>query len=85
VARRRRGRWGVLQDRFAGVALRRGASAVSTNSQRASSWSESDDAAVAALVADRLDRMAFDPTFTGDDEVFRETRKLVGQLGPTAR
>jgi hypothetical protein len=32
-------------------------------------------------VAERLDRVAFDPTFEDDDATYRETRELVGSLG----
>ena len=39
-----------------------------------------DDEAVAQLVAERLDRVAFDPDFADADEVYRETRRLVGSL-----
>ena len=31
-------------------------------------------------VAERLDRVAFDPTFADDDGVYDETRKLIGTL-----
>jgi hypothetical protein len=80
AARRRRGRWGMLQDRFASLATKRGAATTSSNPGRAASWSGADDAAVARLVAERLDRVAFDPTFADEDRVFAETRKLVGGL-----
>jgi transglutaminase-like putative cysteine protease len=80
VARRRRGRWGTLQDRFASLATKRGAAATSSNPGRAAAWSGADDEAVARLVAERLDRFAFDPTFADEDRVFAETRKLVGAL-----
>jgi protein-glutamine gamma-glutamyltransferase len=80
VARRRRGRWGMLQDRFASLAARRGAAASSSNPVLAAAWTGADDEEVARLVAQRLDRVAFDPTFVDEGRVFAETRKLVGAL-----
>ena len=83
--RRRRGRWGVLQDRFAALAAARGAPDGVTNPRRAQRWTDLDDAEVARLVAERLDRAAFDPAFDDDDATFAETRKLVGSLGDRHR
>lgn len=80
VERRRRGRWGVLQDRFAALAARRGVAGTVPNPTLASAWSGGDDEPVARMVAERLDRVAFDPGFADGDEVFRDTRKLVGAL-----
>jgi transglutaminase-like putative cysteine protease len=78
--RRRRGRWGVLQDRFGALAQRRGAPDGATNVRRAASWTAADDAAVARLVAEQLDRVAFDPTFDDDDTDYDETRRQLAQL-----
>jgi hypothetical protein len=89
--RRRRGRWGLLQDRFAALAARRGATARSSNPSRAAAWTDADadaddvadvadDASVAELVARRLDQAAFDPRFRDDDSVYADTRRLVGSL-----
>ena len=78
--RRRRGRWGLLQDRFDEVAYKRGAPTGVPNPKRSAAWSGVDDAAVAQLVAERLDRVAFDPSFEDDDALYRETRKLVSTL-----
>jgi transglutaminase-like putative cysteine protease len=78
--RHRRGRWGVLQDRFAALATARGAPDGVTNPRRAQRWTDHDDVEMAQLVAERLDRVAFDPTFTPDEATFAETRKLVGSL-----
>ena len=75
--RKRRGRWGLLQDRFESVALERGVVHGVSNPRRAAAWSRSDDVAVARLIAERLDRVAFDPTFDDDDALYRATRKLV--------
>jgi transglutaminase-like putative cysteine protease len=78
--RRRRGRWGLLQDRFRSAASRRGASPGAPNPELAMAWSTVDDAEVALLVAGRLDRAAFDPTFVDDGPLYEETSKLVGLL-----
>lgn len=84
--RRRRGRWGLLQDRFSHVAGRRGAPAGTSNTRRARWWADPEQAAAARTVAERLDRVAFDPGFDGDDDaVYRETRELVGSLGGPRR
>lgn len=79
--RRRRGRWGLLQDRFAAAARRRGIPPGVPNPARAVAWAPDASAArVAETVATRLDRAAFDPAFVDDDELYDETRKLVGSL-----
>ena len=83
--RRRRGRWGLLQDRFATSAVRRGAPSGVPNPRLAASWTTADDSAVACLVAERLDRVAFDPGFTDDDRLYADTRKLIGSLPTTDR
>jgi len=80
LARRRRGRWGTLQDRFALLAGGRGAVATAPNPVLAAAWTGADDASAARLVADRLDRVAFDPEFTDENDVFTDTRRLVGSL-----
>lgn len=84
--RRRRGRWGLLQDRFDAAARRRGAAAGLPNPGRAEAWASDDSAAHSArAVASRLDQAAFDPQFVDDDDVYHETRKLVGSLPATDR
>jgi hypothetical protein len=83
--RRRRGRWGLLQDRFGSAAVRRGAVPGSPNPQLAAVWTDADDAEVARLVAERLDQAAFDPTFSDDRQVYSETSKLVGSLPRASR
>jgi transglutaminase-like putative cysteine protease len=83
--RRERGRWGLLQDRFAEVAVRRGAPAGSPNPRLARAWTDPDAAASAANVAAELDRVAFDPAFVDDDETYHSTRKLVGSLPGAGR
>lgn len=79
--RRRRGRWGVLQDRFVRIAGTRGAPEGVSNPRRAGWWTDPGEAEAARIVADRLDRVAFDASFEDDDAVYRETRELVGSLG----
>ena len=82
--RRRRGRWGLLQDRFGEVAVRRGAGPGSPNPRLAAAWDGTDDVEVARSVAERLDRVVFDPTFVDDGRLYDDTRKLVGSLpGPS--
>jgi transglutaminase-like putative cysteine protease len=78
--RHRRGRWGLLQDRFGALAARRGAPGGATNLRRAESWSAADDSEVAKMVAEQLDRVAFDPTFDDDDTDYDETRRQLSQL-----
>jgi transglutaminase-like putative cysteine protease len=77
--RRERGRWGLLQDRFARAAGRRGAPPGAPNPELARVW-PGDSGVTAGRVAASLDRAAFDPTFTDDDASYRRTRELVGSL-----
>lgn len=78
--RRRRGRWGLLQDRFTDAAARVGAPSGATNRRRADAWTAADDRAMARAIAGQLDAAAFDPAWADDDERFADTRKLVGSL-----
>lgn len=78
--RRRRGRWGLLQDEFARLARSRGAPDGVSNPRLASCWPDAHRADAARAVAERLDRVAFDRTFEDDDRTYRETRELVGSL-----
>jgi transglutaminase-like putative cysteine protease len=76
--RRRRGRWGVLQDRFDLLTepeerTDRGL----TNPERASHLEPRD---VATAVAETLDRAAFDPGWIDDDETYERTRAAVATL-----
>jgi protein-glutamine gamma-glutamyltransferase len=77
--RRDRGRWGLLQDRFAHAARRRGAPTGAPNPELARVW-PGDSGVTAGRVAASLDRAAFDPTFTDDDASYRRTRELIGSL-----
>jgi protein-glutamine gamma-glutamyltransferase len=81
-ARRRRGRWGLLQDRFAALDPHGGDTPrrherEATNPERASQLQPPD---VAAAVAQVLDRAAFDPGWVDDDELYERTRAGVGTL-----
>lgn len=78
--RHRRGRWGLLQDRFGSLAARHGAPDGASNVRRAASWTAADDAAVARAVADQLDRVAFDPSFDDDDAEYDDTRRHLSHL-----
>jgi transglutaminase-like putative cysteine protease len=78
--RRRRGRWGLLQDRFDAAAVSRGARPGATNLGRAAMWTDADDAAVAREVAVTLDRVAFDPEFAADEHAYVTVRESVGSL-----
>lgn len=81
--RRRRGRWGLLQDRFLALspdpALGRHHADhddVATNESVARLIGTDD----ASLVASSLDRVAFDPTWVDDDSDFERTRAAVVTL-----
>lgn len=82
--RRRRGRWGVLQDRFTALASARGAPGGDTNPGRASRW-DGEAFSAAQMVAERLDRVVFDPAFDDDESSYRGTRELIGSLDNTRR
>jgi transglutaminase-like putative cysteine protease len=87
--RARRGRWGLLQDRFGNLAVRQGGTPGAPNPRLAEAWIEADDMAVAREIADRLDQVAFGPMFDdaarNSDEWYRSTAKLVGSLRSTRR
>jgi hypothetical protein len=53
--------------------------------RRAASWTAADDAAVARVVAEQLDRVAFDPTFDDDDTDYDETRSQLTRLSRRVR
>jgi transglutaminase-like putative cysteine protease len=82
----RRGRWGLLQDRFSALTPV-DAGTPPTNPARAERVAEHprepDDEhgiGIAGAVADALDRAAFDPTWVDDDETFERTRTAVAML-----
>lgn len=66
--RRRRGRLGLLQDRFVELAAARGLDTACSNPELARRWAEVDPhaAQVVAEVAVELDRLAFDPDAADD-------------------
>ncbi|MFZ4718465.1 MAG: transglutaminaseTgpA domain-containing protein [Ilumatobacteraceae bacterium] len=75
--RRRRGRWGVLQDRFAAAALARGAPPTAPNAHLAE-WF--DDVDAAATVASDLDASAFSGSWEDSDERYDRARSTVQVL-----
>jgi len=90
--RRRRGRWGLLQDRFGALAtaVRRKPSqsddpVVATNVRIAATVTDTHDRDAARLVADELDRVAFDPSWVDDDERFERTRSALATLERSRR
>ena len=89
--RRRRGRWGLLQDRFnelghpsvgSGSAdpSSGGSPLVTTNTAIATTVSGDDRRVVAFEVADELDRAAFDPSWVDDDQRFERARSALATL-----
>jgi transglutaminase-like putative cysteine protease len=74
--RRRRGRWGRLQDRFVAAAVRRGAPITASNAQLA----ESFDAPEAVAVARVLDASAFAASWVDDDDEFARAAAAVRVL-----
>ena len=74
--RRRRGRWGVLQDRFVAAAVARGAPGTSPNADLADAF---DDEA-AAMVARALDECAVSPSWHDDEHRFRDVDAAVTEL-----
>jgi hypothetical protein len=83
--RRRRGRWGVLQDRWLGAAAARGLDPGCSNPELARRWptaapGAADSAAEAAELAELLDRVAFDPSFTDDDAEFLRAAALAERV-----
>lgn len=95
--RRRRGRWGLLQDRWMAAARRRGLDDACTNPELARRWAAVDPlrGPVARALADRLDRTAFGPppvhgggaVAGADDEAFRLAVAMLDELErtPTGR
>ncbi len=84
VRRRRRGRWGVLQDRLNRVGERHGVTPSATNRETAAALTSAGHFA-AHDVATELDRLLFDPSWFDDDQVYSETRTLLDQLEQKCR
>ncbi len=85
--RRHRGRWGLLQDRFARLADPTvlpgpvpGRTVRPTNTEIAARVIDDGRHAAALTVADELDRAAFDPTWVDDDQRFERTRSALATL-----
>lgn len=81
--RRRRGRWGVLQDRFLRAAERRGVVVEPpTNPAIAREWGDRhpDRSRVVDELAATLDRAAFDPTWRDDDVDYDAAREMLERL-----
>lgn len=74
--RRRRGRWGVLQDRFVAAAVTRGAGAHAPNAELAEVFATAD----AAEVARALDECAFSPSWSDDEDRFERMAAAVALL-----
>ena len=66
--RRCRGRWGLVQDRFAAAAVHRGAPPGAANAELAEVFA--DNGPAAGQVAAILDASAFSASWTDDDEVY---------------
>lgn len=95
--RRRRGRWGLLQDRFAALTGESSLSSLSslpslpdrpivaTNARIASTFTDPDHETFARTVADELDRAGFDPSWTDDDERYEHARSALATLERSTR
>jgi protein-glutamine gamma-glutamyltransferase len=96
--RRRRGRWGLLQDRFGALADRprtdtidgpdaatEGLPIVATNTRIASVFADAGQEEIARHVADELDRAGFDPSWVDDDERYERTRSALATLERSRR
>ena len=77
--RRRRGRWGVLQDRFLAAAVERGASPNAANAELAERFPD-DQSSLAAEVARTLDECAFSPAWHDDDTRYERVSGTVAVL-----
>ena len=84
---RRRGRWGVLQDRFSALTPDLSAGApLQTNPGIARRLGEElDDEIGPTTVAEALDRAAFDARWTDNDDAFEQIRNAVSTLERKAR
>ena len=82
VRRRRRGRWGLLQDRLERAAAARGIDTICSNPEIARRWAATDPRHAEQVrdLAVILDRVTFDPTWTDKDEVYETAGGLSEQL-----
>jgi hypothetical protein len=76
--RRRRGRWGLVQDRFAAAAVRRGAPPGAANAQLADVFA--DDRRAADEVAAVLDASVFSASWADDDDAYERASATVKVL-----
>ena len=74
--RRRRGKWGVLQDRFVATAVRRGAEPNAPNAELAAVF----DARAADQLAATLDASAFSAGWRDDDELYQQSLEALREL-----
>lgn len=83
LRRRRRGRWGLLQDRWVRAGARHGVDTTSSNPEQARRWADLAPlhAADARLLAEELDRVAFDPDWIDDDDRYRRAERVGQRLG----
>jgi hypothetical protein len=82
VHRRRRGRWGLLQDRLERAAAARGIDTICSNPELARRWAahQPHDAEQVRDLAIILDRVEFDPTWTDADDIYETAGGLSERL-----
>lgn len=78
--RRRRGKWGVLQDRFVATAVRRGAEPHAPNAELAAVFG----ATAADELAATLDASAFSVGWLDDDQLYQQSLDALRQLEQSA-
>ena len=81
LERRRRGRWGLLQDRFVAAAIRHGAQPTDSNTQLAAAF----ETRAADAIAQTLDASAFAGSWVDDDELFEDVASALQQLEAAGR
>jgi len=81
--RRRRGRWGLMQDRLSNAAAARGIDPTCSNPEIARRWAVTDPRHADQVrdLAIVLDRVGFDPTWTDSDDIYATADGLSDQLG----
>jgi protein-glutamine gamma-glutamyltransferase len=82
IHRRRRGRWGLLQDRWRSRSESLGIEPDCSNPELARRWTAAAPPAAAPAVelAGTLDRVAFDPSWIDDDDAFDRARALLDEM-----
>jgi hypothetical protein len=84
IARGRRGRWGVLQDRWHRAAASRGLDTACSNPELARRWSAAQQQSSideADQLAAALDRVVFDPDWSDDDADYARAISMRDRLG----